>query len=623
METHTDFYVLGVGTFLALCNLILSSLVVLTFFTSKKLQQHPSGIILKLALSELGVAYHSMITMWNTKSVISKLTLDKMKVWKVLQLDDNSIEIMSSLNIMILSLWSLLGLIYNIVLCIDLILTLRYPFSSGYKRMKYYNIVGFTLGIAFCIPISLEYTGHSLIFGEQSKEISEYIIGLLFLVYFILGGSSIMYAGCRINSGLKLTNSKMKSYLIRHILYVFFYVMTCLYSLSSYVFRLFDSRNLLADTIALFAISISGIALSIVRLTDPNIRTKISTGKVLTNEKGDNQDDEWRRSISSVVDELSFELTASILDSLYFVYSRKDLYTPKEITKSLCKEKKFHSGQRRSRLALSLGMKAEFISSELVEYCPHVFDIIRYNNGMDNERISHCVDPNKNYNTLISASESEGKSGSFFMKTTDQVLIIKTIKFKEIQILIKNIKDYAEYIINNPKSLLCKIYGCFSLKLPGVSEIHLLVMENILEKCTPSHIYDLKGSTLGRKTKKSTSGPLKDLDFILSKSAVSLNSEDFEAKKSAVEKDSKFLAKHNLMDYSLIVSIEKNTIPNEEKYTMGIIDFLTHYGFTKRLERAFVILLNPKSSAGASVINPRKYAERFASFIIGKVIKKK
>lgn len=94
------------------------------------------------------------------------------------------------------------------------------------------------------------------------------------------------------------------------------------------------------------------------------------------------------------------------------------------------------------------------------------------------------------------------------------------------------------------------------------------------------YIFDLKGSTVDRKTKGTTkpSTTLKDQDFQLcnehymkkGSSFISLRPTDRLKLIAAMRKDVKFLKSQNLMDYSLLLVIEKK----QRKYGLNnnIID---------------------------------------------------
>lgn len=75
---------------------------------------------------------------------------------------------------------------------------------------------------------------------------------------------------------------------------------------------------------------------------------------------------------------------------------------------------------------------------------------------------------------------------------------MKTVSKAEFMFLRKIIRPYYEYIMQNPKTLLAKIYGLHKMKLykskSKVQKIYFLIMANLFS--TPLEIdlrYDLKG----------------------------------------------------------------------------------------------------------------------------------
>ena len=76
-------------------------------------------------------------------------------------------------------------------------------------------------------------------------------------------------------------------------------------------------------------------------------------------------------------------------------------------------------------------------------------------------------------------AESLGKSGAIFMTTHDKKFIIKSINKKEVDVITNKLGvDYNYYIRNNPKTLLAKIYGCFTVKIENVKDVNFILMEN-------------------------------------------------------------------------------------------------------------------------------------------------
>jgi 1-phosphatidylinositol-4-phosphate 5-kinase len=86
------------------------------------------------------------------------------------------------------------------------------------------------------------------------------------------------------------------------------------------------------------------------------------------------------------------------------------------------------------------------------------------------------------------------------------------------------LENYYSHVMANPGTLLSKYYGVFEIKISNMQVVTCFVMDNLLGKDFHNieRIYDLKGSTLGRKVelddeeivKSSGLKVLKDLNFI-------------------------------------------------------------------------------------------------------------
>ncbi len=92
-----------------------------------------------------------------------------------------------------------------------------------------------------------------------------------------------------------------------------------------------------------------------------------------------------------------------------------------------------------------------------------------------------------------------GKSGEFFLVSTDRRMIMKTMKESELNVLLSKLKNYIKYLNDNQDSLISKIYGIYTLERKGVAntKVHVLMMRNIAG-CSREYIeatYDLKGSS--------------------------------------------------------------------------------------------------------------------------------
>jgi hypothetical protein len=67
-------------------------------------------------------------------------------------------------------------------------------------------------------------------------------------------------------------------------------------------------------------------------------------------------------------------------------------------------------------------------------------------------------------------------------------------------------EDFYNYLKENPKSLLARIYGIFTVYLEDIVPIHLILMANTMQCVSGSIesidvVFDLKGSLVGRLTK--------------------------------------------------------------------------------------------------------------------------
>lgn len=104
--------------------------------------------------------------------------------------------------------------------------------------------------------------------------------------------------------------------------------------------------------------------------------------------------------------------------------------------------------------------------AEIIEYCPSVFLHLRKEENLDYDDMIYSINPFKNTQNMLNLKESAGKSGSFFFFSHDNRFIIKTVKDHELETLLNYFMvQYYPHIINNPDSLLTRIYGIFTVVL--------------------------------------------------------------------------------------------------------------------------------------------------------------
>ena len=316
-------------------NILLTGVLIISFMTSSKLKNHPAGIIISLAFCELATSYHSSIFMWGSENSIKFLTIDKMRIWGYVGLKDVTF-VTCTVNVVIFSFGVITGILYNIILCLDLILSLRNPFSTASKRMKYYQIVVFIVTTSISGYISSELIQSTCLYKEENEKIGFHnklefletqkeVIQPLIQIFIAFAVISIIYAGYRIKFGLKISNSAFKSSFIRHIMYV----AVNIFVLSFVFFSIYFMENKENEYFKVFenttgyVMSIGGIILTLIRCTDQNFRSKISSGNLFKVEYEEDEDNEWNNSLAQLTQELKSELASGIFDSLFMVYDQK------------------------------------------------------------------------------------------------------------------------------------------------------------------------------------------------------------------------------------------------------------------------------------------------------------
>jgi hypothetical protein len=113
--------------------------------------------------------------------------------------------------------------------------------------------------------------------------------------------------------------------------------------------------------------------------------------------------------------------------------------------------------------------------------------------------------------------------------------------------------------------LLARIYGVYTVDMKGYKQVNLILMENTLRLRVEDdlmRIYDLKGSRVARlvvSSKYKPSTTLKDMNFFRNQSTqeVNLSKKDKKHLSDIIETDTQFLKDLNIMDYSMLLGVEK------------------------------------------------------------------
>ncbi|KAN0060472.1 Mitochondrial distribution and morphology protein 12 [Thecaphora frezii] len=220
---------------------------------------------------------------------------------------------------------------------------------------------------------------------------------------------------------------------------------------------------------------------------------------------------------------------------------------------------------------------------------------------------------------------SGGKSGSAFLKTRDDRLVVKQLSRFEMDTFSKFAPQYFRYMAQcfgrERRSTLAKIFGCFRIGFrnpqTGKSlKMDCLVMENLFYGREVTKIYDLKGSMRNRhiqETGRANEVLLdENLAEIVSQSPLLVREASKRVLRSALYNDSLFLADMNVMDYSLVVGVDKG----RRELVVGIVDFVRTFTWDKRVE-SFVKETALLGGAGKepTIITPRQYRMRFLAFL--------
>ncbi|THG96523.1 hypothetical protein EW026_g5325 [Hermanssonia centrifuga] len=229
---------------------------------------------------------------------------------------------------------------------------------------------------------------------------------------------------------------------------------------------------------------------------------------------------------------------------------------------------------------------------------------------------------------LQSLSRSEnwiaegGKSKSNFWKTADNQFIIKTLvnawNVADLHVLIELGPSYFRYMdaTASKPTVLAKLLGFYTVEIKNLetgtiqAKADLLVMENLFYKQNIVKTFDLKGIQ-GRKVKAASSSSgsktLFDGDWIegQQRALTLVQPHSKVVLQEAIKADSEFLAKSNIMDYSLLVGIDEDN----KQIACGLVDTIGSYTFAKTLEYKAKQGLN--SGKEVTVVPPNEYQERF------------
>lgn len=232
-------------------------------------------------------------------------------------------------------------------------------------------------------------------------------------------------------------------------------------------------------------------------------------------------------------------------------------------------------------------------SFKFKDYAPKPFRHLRERFGIDDNEYMSSLCGSYNFIEFMSNS----KSGSFFFYSHDSRYMIKTQSKVESKFLRRIMAHYYQYVMKNPHTYITRFYGMHRIKIRYKDpkgtyysrNLHFVVMQSVYSGSREIHEqYDLKGSTVGRfaKPKEIARGKdcvYKDLDLIKKgeegKLKLGPNRRQF---LEQIRKDSKFLDKLKIMDYSLLLGIHFKSRKDEA----GVRRRSVHVGDAAEMARA-------------------------------------
>ena len=202
--------------------------------------------------------------------------------------------------------------------------------------------------------------------------------------------------------------------------------------------------------------------------------------------------------------------------------------------------------------------KSDYLRIKVVNYAPRSFAYLRQ---LENIEIDEMIQSFLPKNNTQGIKKSQGKSGSFFISTDDNKYMIKSLKSDEIDLIRGGfLSKYIKHIEKtNNESLLCRLYGMYNIMMTQKQEFLIIVMRNVIGDFKENTViqFDLKGSTYKRKANfdmdNATNLVMKDLNFDEIEKNILISKNCINKLRDLVKRDSKFLSKSGLMDYSLFL----------------------------------------------------------------------
>ncbi|XP_053771453.1 phosphatidylinositol 4-phosphate 5-kinase-like protein 1 isoform X2 [Desmodus rotundus] len=284
------------------------------------------------------------------------------------------------------------------------------------------------------------------------------------------------------------------------------------------------------------------------------------------------------------------------------------------------------------------------------------FAWLRHSLGLAEEDYQAALGPGSPYLQFLSTSKSKA---SFFL-SHDQRFFLKTLRRREVRVLLAHLPRYLQHLQRHPHSLLARLLGVHSLRVARGKKKYFIIMQSVFYPAGRiSERYDIKGCEVSRWVEPAPESStlvlvLKDLNF--QGKTITLGPQRSWLLRQ-MELDTTFLRELNVLDYSLLMAFQRlqedergpgsllfrtarsvqgvhspdepgaqnrrllPDIPNalhildgpEQRYFLGLVDLTTVYGLRKRLEHLWKTLRYPNRSF--STVSPAVYARRLCQWV--------
>ncbi|KAK9468144.1 hypothetical protein V1512DRAFT_203844 [Lipomyces arxii] len=214
-----------------------------------------------------------------------------------------------------------------------------------------------------------------------------------------------------------------------------------------------------------------------------------------------------------------------------------------------------------------------------------------------------------------------GKSGSAFLKTLDDRLVVKQLSPSELDAFIKFAPSYLRHMgavfFQSLPSVIAKILGFYQVQVRNAvtnktMKMDIIVMENLLYDRKLTRIFDLKGSMRNRHVEQTgrANEVLLDENMVeyIFESPLYVREHAKNHLRTSLFNDTLFLGQMNVMDYSLVIAIDSE----RQQLVVGIIDCLRTFTWDKKLE-SWVKERGLVGGGGKvpTVVTPKQYKNRF------------